>query len=894
MTAAERVPEVVPDPATSSDYLGLSVEQRYRVVSQHFPPWLLTEPIQFPPHHDTYGWACRVEGCDGAMAEGIRDLLCPPHSRQYHAVRDSVDVAEFVRGAEPTAARRGRALSRRPDCAICGSNRESENARRNGYCRSHGHSLYMARKRGVNETRWRQDQHPFPPLEPCSIPGCVHDATETVPPTGSYPRPGRPHRWKIGGHRVCDTHEAAWRRLQSLDAESPVPWEVLLASDDVKESVTPTDGRGRLSLSHLPQGLQNEMRYALHRWANTERRSRWWPVALQKVVDTLAAHGVTSLADPLVRELTPEPRGRSNGADRRIWLDLPFAARSLMLTEGAAKAAGLFDPILVGGSPFPGAARGEDQQRKGWDLTAVSQRWLRDVLWEHLRFESLKPRGKIFSNTTARQRVTGIIFLSRILHQNRNDHGEDPTRLDRADAIAVKDTWDLWFREQIPIPTDRNRKDETRTLSEVTRHRYMQCIRSVLQSGHEMHTTPTELVSFIFNLPNYPIPRKAPRPRPLSDEYYELLVSAESIAALESLDRNDVGLADIWLTHALQGGRIGETLSLRLGCIGKVGNGQAYLWRDISKINVIDYGMPCNKAVYQLLQRRQEKTRAKLRARYAEQLAALDERARTKLEAQWDRDKPLFPGLLRNPDLALEISKAGFNRVFAEWIESLGLKGVTTHQTRATLATSLLNNGAPAALVRQMLGHMSEEALAHYARYTDVTMQRHLQQVWAAGPGMDKPGTILLRPAEITTDDPRAAAARIDLSVVPVEHGLCRYGPVVGGAQCPFQKNCSTGPNGPCEHFVLTGADLAYWERKRDAAYHFAEGAPNGEARDYILSQWHPWEPVLTGLREALDELSLLEQAEQLDLRAPQQDYFHPLFTTGFQVTQLNQPPEAS
>ncbi|GFG55855.1 hypothetical protein MAGR_72960 [Mycolicibacterium agri] len=51
-------------------------------------------------------------------------------------------------------------------------------------------------------------------------------------------------------------------------------------------------------------------------------------------------------------------------------------------------------------------------------------------------------------------------------------------------------------------------------------------------------------------------------------------------------------------------------------------------------------------------------------------------------------------------------------------------------------------------LVRQMLGHFSPEALVHYASYNNESMTRHLQQVWAAGPGMDKPGTILLRPAE--------------------------------------------------------------------------------------------------------------------------------------------------
>ena len=151
--------------------------------------------------------------------------------------------------------------------------------------------------------------------------------------------------------------------------------------------------------------------------------------------------------------------------------------------------------------------------------------------------------------------------------------------------------------------------------------------------------------------------------------------------------------------------------------------------------------------------------------------------------------------------------------------------------------------------------------LWNYAKYNDENMTRHLQRVWAAGPGMDKPGTILLRPNNLTSSDPSAAASRIDLTVVSVEHGLCRYGPVVGGKNCPFNKNCTSGPNGPCEHFVLTGADLAYCERKCAAAFHFAEGAPSDETRDYILSSGTRG-PVLSGLRQVLDELGLLEEAE--------------------------------
>ena len=524
-------------------------------------------------------------------------------------------------------------------------------------------------------------------------------------------------------------------------------------------------------------------------------------------------------------------------------------------------------------------------------MTKVSQRWLRDLLWEHLQHEALKQTGRRTGATTISARIRGITLLSRILYQNRSDHGEEARLLGETDAKAVKDTLDVWYRDQISVGTCRGRDI---TLTAASCHRFTSGIRIVLEQSRKRNLIGPELDSFIVGLPEYSDQKSAPRPRPLSYGDFQLLVSDEALRALDAADKDDIGLTDIWLTHAFQGGRISEALKLRLGCVGLIGAAQPYIWRDISKINVVDYGMPCYLPVYERLLRRQSITRAKLHVRYADQLAGLDDPGRQRLEAEWDRTMPLFPRATQNPDLVIEASKDWFYYAWTAWFQGLGLSGITTHQTRATLATSLLNNGAPAALVRQLLGHVSEQALAHYAKYNDANMIRHLQQVWAAGPGMDKPGTILLRPADLTSSDRSALAARIDLTVVPVEHGLCRYGPVVGGKNCPFEKNCTYGPNGPCEHFVLTGADLAYWERKRDAAFHFAEGAPTGEARDYILSQWHSWEPVLTGLREALDELGLLDEAEKLDLRSPVQDYFSPLFSTGWKPTHLDSTTESS
>jgi integrase len=261
----------------------------------------------------------------------------------------------------------------------------------------------------------------------------------------------------------------------------------------------------------------------------------------------------------------------------------------------------------------------------------------------------------------------------------------------------------------------------------------------------------------VLTLPQYSRPPKAPRPRPLTYGDFQLLVSPDNIGLLEAADRDDVGVADIWLTQAFQGGRISETLKLRLGCVGLVGTAQPYLWRDISKVNVVDYGMPCYLPV-------------------GGTAASRDPIGFRVPLVRGRRGWRAARRAVQNPDLVVEISQVWFRNVWVAWLERLGLKG--THQTRATLATSLLNNGAPAALVRQLLGHFSPESLAHYANYNNDSMTRHLQQVWTAGPGMDKPGTILLRPTDVNTDDPTAAAARIDLTVVPVEHGLCRYGPV--------------------------------------------------------------------------------------------------------------------
>lgn len=867
VSEASAATALTPVPATASEYLGLDPQQRYDVVSQQFSGWLLAEPVAFPAHHPTYAWDCRVEGCDSSLHQTAAptNLLCVEHRRQFAAVKNTVTFDDFLAAATPNRSKYyGHALFRSPDCGIGGCRREQAGR---GYCRVHLNSLRRATKVGYSEEQWRPSQQAMGPARRCTVERCVHDKALKA---------------TLGeaSQELCATHGRYlnWWLQQPRQAGRKVNWKVFFADPGVVNSTLQPETRGLLPLAGLPPGLQREIRYALHRHAQIAWRAQWRPGTLREVVELLATAGVDSLGDPRVIDLAAGMRN-----EKPVLAGLVSAARSLLFTAESAKKAGWFDPILVGATPFHEG--GGSHRRKPWDLTHVSQIWLRDLLWNNLRDEALNPMGKRATATTIHSRLAGVGLLSITLDRNRADHGEDASALGKADAEAIKQTWDLWFAEKIALPVI-SPFHQPRVLTELSRMTLMAAIRMVLRSAREQNRTPTQLDPFILSLPEYPVPQKKPRPRPLSYGDFQQLVAAENLHKFDELDADNTGLSDIWLTPAFQGGRIIETLGLRLGCIGIVGAAQPYIWRDIAKVGVIDYGMPCYLPVYERLLQRQETTRARLRLRYRDELAVLDARGRARLEATWDREMPLFPRVNINYDLRLFISASTFRDLFNEWLEGLGLASVTSHQTRATLATSLLNNGAPPALVRQLLGHFSEEALAHYANYSNETMARHLQKIWAAGPGMDKPGTILLRPTDLNADNLAAAAARIDLTVVPVERGLCRYGPVVGGSACPYGKNCSDGPQGPCEHFVLTGADLAYWERKRDAAVHFAEGAPTAEARDYILSQWERWEPVLTGLRAALDELGLLEAAEQLDLRSPVHDYFHPLFATGFPLAQ--------
>ena len=66
-----------------------------------------------------------------------------------------------------------------------------------------------------------------------------------------------------------------------------------------------------------------------------------------------------------------------------------------------------------------------------------------------------------------------------------------------------------------------------------------------------------------------------------------------------------------------------------------------------------------------------------------------------------------------------------------------------------------------------------------------------------------------------------------------------------------------------------------------------AEGAPDDRAREYIYGSFEKSSQALAGLEKALLALGLLDQARELDLRNPHQDFFDPLWRQGWRAGDL-------
>src|SRR5947209_11917707 len=123
----------------------------------------------------------------------------------------------------------------------------------------------------------------------------------------------------------------------------------------------------------------------------------------------------------------------------------------------------------------------------------------------------------------------------------------------------------------------------------------------------------------------------------------------------------------------------------------------------------------------------------------------------------------------------------------------------------------------------------------------------------------------------------------VNSSTVP-RAALATLQAVIDSEACPWKLDCHN-----CDKFVLTGADLLYWRRKREQWRQLAKGAPGDATADYLQRYFEPTARAIGGPQNAPAGLGLLDQALALGLRKPQ-DYFHRVWSsTAFRASDLAQ-----
>uniref|UniRef100_UPI003F58F9C3 tyrosine-type recombinase/integrase n=1 Tax=Mycolicibacterium neoaurum TaxID=1795 RepID=UPI003F58F9C3 len=629
-----------------------------------------------------------------------------------------------------------------------------------------------------------------------------------------------------------------------------------------------TSGIRVVCLAGLPPLVAAEIRYALFANATSPRPTKWPPRVLRALIEDLEEKCVASIMEI---DTTKRPPGQGKKKDQKRWskygqvCDVMIAVMQshcapVHVTRAESRELGYIDPMHWG-------FRLKDR-RSPFDLRGITQDWLRTLTWDLIAsiFDSPnRPRTQSSLEQLRRCSVTLSAYLEWAVPKGGADAAELTEDIGRA-FIA-----DQTRRAQNSEPqlglylVDGQPSVATELSKSLTFNGLRRLMRFALDSG--VADSVGLRRGFMLAFPEGK-QRHSKRPRPLSDDVFEHLISPTNMKLLAAQDPNDMGIGDIWFIQIRVGRRIGEVVNLRYDCVSEH-LGRRYAWFDMTKVNQLDYGVLIPDDVFLVIRERQKKTAERYRLKHG---AAPAGKTAQKIA--------LFPTALQNPNFLNAIAIATFQDRFKKWLHDIELPGHVSHQARHTLATRLVDAGAPMVVVKQILGHVSERMSEHYTLISSSKIEPYLQQVWVKGPGSSTPGELVRTPDPMT--ESTIHRKLIDIAALPTEGGLCTFKPVVGGAECPKGRRCND-----CEDFVLTGADYAYWKRQEERWATYAENAPDESSRTYIYGLFQNSSLAIAGLEKALSTLGLLEQAKNVDLRNPYQDFFDPIWNRGWRVSDL-------
>ncbi|MEU1377424.1 site-specific integrase [Streptomyces triculaminicus] len=605
-----------------------------------FDPAFHADIIRLPRDHAVFGWGCRVPECQrSAQPHGT---LCLSHQSQWReARRKGTSYPAFVRSAEPLQLH---CQLDRKSCLICP---DLPALTQRGLCYVHAKRwkwhVEGRRKHGKEPDfeRWLATGEPIPSFGPCQAPACPHPAQDPLrlcrPHLAGYRREGRP-----GGAEP----ERGWTQTR----QRPV---VVSYRDEgvfrrwVKGLSPVRRLDGQISLLGLRPLVKAEIQWAMFQHTQVPMEGAVWPISnIQQLADHCRRQAVSSLADLDFVGLPHRPALVARLSMKYLQV--------VYFTREETKEAGFLQTQHFGISWGPGAGC--------LDLTNVTQRWLRDLLWDFIahRLITDPPRSRMTIDGFRR----GCSELSAFLEAQAPAGGHNPTALTgqhMLDFVA-----DQRHRSQHGLPPlgllpKGSRYTRPRTSSKGAMGRIFNTTRRVLRAA--MDNGQTERIGlardFIITLPTSS--RAHRRRRPFPDDVARAVADEANLKVFESFDSDDRGLRDIWEGLVITGRRCSEVLTVRLECIGRLG-GLPMFWHDQTKVGNYDEAIRISERLYTRIQQRQAKTTA----RFFE----LNGRQPTEQERL---QIALFPRRTANRELVKAVSYTWFNRAFHDWLETLDI-----------------------------------------------------------------------------------------------------------------------------------------------------------------------------------------------------------------------------
>lgn len=828
------------------------------------------EIITIPPQHSVYAWQCTVSECERVRHSSAN--LCHEHRERWRVARQAGSTrAEFMRLQTPLPMITGNVLG---TCRVCPERQSTTPITQ--LCDAH-QSSWRAHHRSAggenaNFDDWLRVQVALPGYGTCRVRVCPDFA---ISPLG-----------------LCEPHRARYYRNDDPPGGASLPrsWDVRFQRRGQPVPISYTDEAaflrwcatataayrtGQINLRGLAPLLIAEMQWGLYAHGHGLSRSKWSLSGIQRAVNFLRASSITSLIDVGFADYQGLKPAGADSLIRMICGEIGVGLRCVYYSPTDTKDAGFIETDHFG-RRFVNTA-------STVDLTGVTQRWLRDLLWDYLanllRSQQCPRSRGPFDNLRR-----GALELSAFLEAEAPEGGHNPRLL--REEHAQRFIADQRHRARHGLTSIAiTRKDgQLSTVTDVTLRFLINNTRRLLYSALTNDSAVRiELDSgFVTAFPSAgPLTRQRSR-SPFTDELAKALVKEENLLKLGALDPTDQGLRDVWETIAYTGRRCSEVLKLRLDCIGRYGT-LPMMWHNQTKVGNYDEAIRIPEFLYDRLAARRRKTLVRFEHRHGRHPSP-EERAVI----------ALFPSHVLNPHEKESVSYTTFFRWFRTWMTELDLGHGVAHQARHTLATNLLRAGANLTQIRRYLGQISDRMAEHYVKVAHSDLEDALHAVWVAGPGAATPGELLSGESTPLTRE-QALALALDLSrrSTPADGGFCTFQPVVQGGACPWKLDCEN-----CDKFVLSGADLLYWRRKQEQWRSIAERAPDDATADYLHQVFEPTARAIAGLEKALAGLGLLDQALAMDLRRPQ-DYFHRIWSTAFHATDLadladEMPPDLS